>query len=277
VDYLDFHVDNNVVGIEFYGLGANDSFVFKNTVFTSESPYYWRFNASSSASASYDFDGCSIINSGVVTLRNVTTFNNISFIDCPDITQNSAIITNTIFDNSLIKSNNPGTISNCTFISDGIGHGLEITTAGTYSFSGNIFTGFGSAGTTNAAIYNNSGGAVTLNISGGGAVPTVRNGTGASTTVNASAQVVLTGLQAGSEVRAYLGTNPATSVEIDGVETSGTTFTFSQSAAGQQGYITIIALGYNALYIPITYSSLDVEIPVQQTVDRVYNNPAPLP
>ena len=37
----------------------------------------------------------------------------------------------------------------------------------------------GADGTTDAAIYNNSGGAITLNISGGGDTPTVRNGASA--------------------------------------------------------------------------------------------------
>ncbi len=273
IDFLDFHVDNNVVGLEFYGTSANDNLIFKNTVFTSESPYYWRFNASASASAFYNFEGSSVINSGLVTLRNVTTFNNMSFIDCPDITQNSALITNCLFDNSYIKSNNLSNIQNCQFISDGVGHAIEITTAGTYSFSGNTFTSFGASGTTDAAIYNNSGGAVTINVSGGGSVPTIRNGTGASTNVVAAANVTLTGLQSGSEVRAYVGTDPSTSTEIGGTESSGTSFNFSQSVGGQQGYIVVHALGYNSIYLPVTYSGSDVSIPIQQVLDRTYNNP----
>lgn len=272
LDYLDFHVDNNVVGIEFYGVGDNDSFIFRNTVFTSESPYYWRFNASASASATYDFSGSSVINSGIVTLRAVTTFSGMSFIDCPDITQNGAAITSTIFDNCYLKSNNPGNLSSCTFISSGTGHAIEITVPGTYSFSGNIFTGYGAGDTTNAAIYNNSGGAVTLNISGGGSVPTVRNGTGASTTVNAAANLTFTGLQPGSEVRVYVGTDPATATEIGGTESSGTSFTLSQSVGGQQGFYTIHALSHNSIYQPITFSSADQTIPIVQTLDRIYSN-----
>lgn len=270
VDYLDFHVDNNVVGVEFYGLGTNDSFTFKNTVFTSESPYYWRFNASSSASAAYSFDGSSVINSGSVILRAVTTFNNMSFIDCPSITQNSASITNTTFDNSFILSNAPNNISDCSFLSDGVGHAIEINTPGTYTFSGNTFSGYGATGTTDAAIYNNSGGSVTINVSGGGSVPTYRNGTSASTTVNAAANLTLTGLVAGTEVRAYVGTNPATSTELSGIESSGTSFNFSHSVAGQAGYIQIFNVAYQPVYLPITYSGSDQTIPVQQITDRNY-------
>jgi hypothetical protein len=206
-------------------------------------------------------------------LRNVTTFNNISFIDCPDITQNAALITNCLFDNSFIRSNSPANIQNCDFVGDGVGHGIEITTAGTYSFTGNTFTGYGAANTTNAAVYNNSGGAVTLNVSGGGTVPTVRNGAGASTTVNAAASLTFSGLQSGSEVRVYAGTDPATSTEIGGTESSGTSFNFSQSVAGQQGYYTIHALSYNSIYQPITFSGSDQTIPIVQSLDRTYTNP----
>jgi len=227
--------------------------------------------------ASVTLSTCSFTDMGTFSFLSNTTVSDSVFRRCSTITHGSSSFSNNTVTNSVassaVTSANPATIQNCTFISSGTGHGLEITATGTYTFNGNTFTGYGSAGTTNAAIYNNSGGAVTLNVSGGGTVPTVRNGTGASTTVNASANVVLTGLKAGSEVRAYLGTDPETSTELAGVESSGTNFTFSQSVGGQSGYITIIAFGYNPVYLSVVYSSLDVEIPIQQTVDRVASNP----
>jgi hypothetical protein len=85
--------------------------------------------------------------------------------------------------------------------------------------------------------------------------------------------VNITGLVAGSEVRAYLGTNPATSTAIDGIETSSTSYTFNQNAFGSDGYIRVFALGYQDLYIPITYSAAEVTIPVFQVIDRQYLNP----
>jgi len=81
-----------------------------------------------------------------------------------------------------IQSNAPNLISDSSFTFSA-GHAITITTPGTYTFTGNKFTGYGAGGTNSAAIYNNSGGAVTLNITGGGDTPTIRNGTGASTTV----------------------------------------------------------------------------------------------
>lgn len=83
-----------------------------------------------------------------------------------------------------------------------------------------------------------------------------------------------TGLQTGTEVRCYTGTDPATSVEIGGVEsTAGSTFSFNHSSGGVAGYINIFALGYQPITIPYTYSTNDDSILIQQVVDRNYVNP----
>jgi hypothetical protein len=165
----------------------------------------------------------------------------------------------------------PTNIQNCSFVSSGTGHAITLTTPGTYTFSGNQFSGYGSTGTTNAAIYNNSGGLITLNISGGGSVPTYINGTSATTTIVAAANVTLTGLKTGSEVRAYLGTDPSTATEIGGIEDSTTSFVFSQSVAGQTGYIQIFHVEWQPVLLPVTYSGLDTTYPIQQIIDRQYS------
>ncbi len=260
---------DNVAGITYFA-GASDTIIHSNSVVSSTNQFHWRIHASSSTSATYNFSGLSIIGAGDVVLRAVTTFSNMVFASCATITQNSAIISSCEFESSYLLANAPNNISGCSFTSSGTGHAIEITAPGTYTFSGNLFSGYGSTGTTNAAIYNNSGGSVTLNISGGGDVPTYRNGAGASTSVVAAANVTLTGLVAGSEVRAYLGTDPATATAIDGIESSTTSFTFSQSSAGSNGYIVIFNTGYLPIRLAITYSGSDVSIPIQQTVDRNY-------
>ena len=83
----------------------------------------------------------------------------------------------------------------------------------------------------------------------------------------------LTGLQEGSEVRFYTGTDPATAVEIGGVESSGTTFSFSHSSGGVSGYYIIHALNYVPYRQLLTYPSADVSYPIQQVLDRSYSNP----
>jgi hypothetical protein len=82
-----------------------------------------------------------------------------------------------------------------------------------------------------------------------------------------------TNLIAGSEVRVYQGTDPATATEIGAIESSGTTFSFSHSSGGQAGVIAIFAMGYQPIYLPYTFKSTDDSILIQQTVDRNYVNP----
>jgi 6-phosphogluconolactonase (cycloisomerase 2 family) len=84
--------------------------------------------------------------------------------------------------------------------------------------------------------------------------------------------ITLTGLVAGSEVRAYVGT-PESYTVLDGTESSSTSFTFSQSVGGQAGFIVVRKLGYKFIKILITYPSTDTTIPVQQQEDPWYNNP----
>jgi hypothetical protein len=176
-----------------------------------------------------------------------------------------------------VLSDDPSLIEDCSFLSDGTGHAIELTTPGTYTFSGNQFSGYAASGDTgNEAIYNNSGGPVTLNIAGGGSTPSVRNGSGASTVVNNNVSVTFTGMKDNTEVRVY---EAGTTTEIAGTEnaTSGSpdnrSFTFSEQASVSVDYV-IHNLGYeqirvNAFSIP----TLDATIPIQQRRDRNYLNP----
>lgn len=239
---------DNVAGLTYYA-GASDIIRHNNAVVSSKSKFHWRIHASSSASATYDFSGLAIIGAGDVQLRAVTTFSTMSFTSCPAIVQNSALIADSSFNSSYITANNIGNISGCSFTSSGMGHAIEITTAGTYSFAGNTFSGYGVDGTTNAAIYNNSGGAVTINVSGGGSTPTVRNGAGASTTVNNSVTLTISAnvTLVGAEVRIYdLDNTPAGSLgtELSGTESNGTaTYAYSGSV-GNAVWVQIMKPGY---------------------------------
>ena len=86
----------------------------------------------------------------------------------------------------------------------------------------------------------------------------------------AAYDVTLEGIIDGSEVDAYLGTDPATATLIANNESTSGDYTFPQSYAGSDGYIVVFALGYLPITIPITYSGADKSIPVQQVVDRQY-------
>jgi hypothetical protein len=110
--------------------------------------------------------------------------------------------------------------------------------------------------------------------SGGSSLTAGDPGTGnGQTNILLGAQVTLTGLQANSEVRAYVGTDPATATEIDGVENSGTSFSFTQTEAGNAGYVQIHNIQYESITLDLTYGLTDQSIPIQQRFDRNYNNP----
>lgn len=224
--------------------------------------------------ASVSLSGCTFTDMGTFVFLANTTVDQTVFRRCSRITHGSSTFTNNRVTNSVAPvamiTSNPSGVEDCIFVSSGTGHAIEITTPGTYTFSGNLFEGYGAIGTLNSAIYNNSGGLVTLNVSGGGSVPTYTNGTGATTTIVAASNVTLTGLKADSEVRAYLGSDPITATLLAGTESSGTSFTFSQSVAGQAGYIQIFHVEYQPVFLLLTYSGADSEIPIQQVIDRQY-------
>jgi hypothetical protein len=195
VDYLDFHVDNNHMGIEFYGL-ANDTLAFTNCTFTSDSPYYWRFNASHSGSANIDFSGSTVVNA-TVTLRSTSDLDRVTFIDCPTFTQNSAALSNCAFDNTKVSSAAPADaalITDSSFTSAGTGHAIEIGgTAANITLDGLTFTGYaGTNGSTgNEAIYVNiASGSMTISIQGG-STPSIRTA-GATVTVQNAVTVKVT-------------------------------------------------------------------------------------
>lgn len=74
------------------------------------------------------------------------------------------------------------------------GHGVELVTprVATQTSKGNIFTGYGAIGSNDAAVYNNTAGAVTINVTDNGDTPTYRNGTSATTTVNNTVTLTVT-------------------------------------------------------------------------------------
>jgi hypothetical protein len=184
--------------------GASDTVDFTSAIMASDSSQDWIVDAGSTGD-SVDFGGLSII--GWRVTNNVTGFviNRANFSSARLITLNGGSLSGCTITASRVTpalvTNNPGNISGCSFVSAGTGHAIEMTAAGSFAFEGNSFSGYGSGGTTNAAIYNNSGGAITLTLGDGDLTPTVRNGTGASTTINApQPDLTLTGLISGSRV-----------------------------------------------------------------------------
>jgi hypothetical protein len=274
VDYLDFHVDNNHMGIEFYGL-SGDVLSFTNCVFTSPSSYYWRFNSSHSAAATLDFSGSTVVNA-VVTLRSTSDLDGVTFIDCSTLTQNSATLVNCTLDNSKVTSatlDDMALITDSSFISSGTGHGIEVSgSADSISLMNVTFTGYaGTNGSTgNEAIYVNiASGTVTISIAGGGSTPSIRTA-GATVNVVNSKNLTLTGLVTGSDV--VILTASTTTVR-ESVDAHGsTTYVYDYTYAADD-YIDVAV--YKPGYIPwqtrnYLLANADASLPVSQAADPSY-------
>lgn len=176
--------------------------------------------------------------------------------------------------NAAVLTNDLGDITNCDFIfSDG--HAIEIDTVGTYTLNGNTFTGYGSDGTSDAAIFNDSGGLVTINVTNG-LSPTVRNGSGSSTVINNNVTVTFTGMKDLTEVRVY---DAGDGSEIAGIEnaTAGSpddrSFAWSDAASNVVDYV-IHSVLYETIRVEgFTIPATDSTIPIQQRFDRNNSNP----
>ena len=298
-----WHVDPDTVGVTIQTQMATDVVRIRNGTIAGRSS--WRFvvdGAWCNPAASYDFQGLNLVNANI-TLADVTTYTGMGFLNYTAFDAQgcdllrctfsgvpaasgsalfsaSSTVKECTMDLSGVASGNhwcavasPAIFEDNTFTGGG-GHAIRLTTPGSYAFQGNTLAGFGADGSDGAFFLNDSGGAVTINVSGGGSTPSVKNGTGASTTIVAGANVTITGLQPGSEVRAYVGTDPATATEVAGVESSGTSFSFAQAVAGQAGYLVVHALGYLPIRLELVYAASDQTLPVQQQVDRQYQNAA---
>lgn len=137
----------------------------------------------------YTFSGCSQIDPGLVPFKNNTIADTIDSLT-------GALLGNIDLDGH-------------GFSSGGTGHAIYITSTGTYTYTSNSFVGYGLTGTTDAVIYNNSGGIVTINVSSGD-TPTYRNGSGSTTTIVSSVSISFEAVDStdtailGVQVSAYL-------------------------------------------------------------------------
>lgn len=185
---------------------ASDSFNATSTIITTDTQQDFIIDATSSTSASYDFSAASIIGYDVQVNAD-WIINGASFEDCSIALSDGGLDGCSISEQrGAVTTSDPSKLSNNDFHSPGSGHAIEADTPGTYAFEGNSFTGYGADGSTDAAFYNNSGGAIELVIPLGDNTPTVRNGAGASTIITQPTEnqkVTLTNLVVGSRIQIY--------------------------------------------------------------------------
>jgi len=240
--------------------------------------------------ADINIDGCTFTDMGTFGYLSNSTINTSTFRRCNLITQGGATFNGCTIDSTndsakAMIASNPATISNCTFISSGTKHAIEITTPGTYTFANNSFTGYATSNgsTGNEVIYNNSSGAVTLNVTGTGTgTISYMNGSGATTTVSSSASLTInivdetgTAITANSEVTVVKNSDTSILFEEDGIVDGSTTYSYS-SGGGTVVYINVFNVaGYqpktvNNYTLP---SSGTTTLTIQLDTERFYSNP----
>lgn len=145
--------------------------------------------------------GCNFIHGGTFDLDDpAVSVISSQYIDCSAaVVSNSeqlrisVINANTADGVAFMTTDDLGDIVFSTFeFSDG--HAIELTTprVASQTSKGNKFSGYGSTGTNDAAVYNNTAGAVTISVTELGDTPTYRNGTSATTTVNNTVTLTVT-------------------------------------------------------------------------------------
>ncbi len=148
-----------------------------------------------------NFYGCTLIHGGDFLLDDVAvSFISTTFLDCTsalvsnsEMLRVSVIDANTADGVAFMTTDDISDIVNSTFeFSDG--HAIELTTprVATQASIGNIWTGYGLDASNDAAVFNNTAGAVTINVTLSPAQPTTRDGASASTTVNTSVTLTVT-------------------------------------------------------------------------------------
>lgn len=112
----------------------------------------------SGTSGTLSLSNCNFQNFAVITLTSSCSQTSGAVTGSEGITQGGATLTGIVFTTAttepgeaLIAASDPAAISDCDFTSETYeayvkgGHAIRVTTSGTYSFSGNTFTGYGPA------------------------------------------------------------------------------------------------------------------------------------
>lgn len=255
---------------------------------------------------------CTVVGMRTVDFTSACTFDG-GILDTVNLTQSSAVIKNceiktrtatqvACVDDATFGSTTG--INNVQFTQAGLGHAIEITSPGSYTFTNIDFSGYGgtagsnltqNSGANDAAVLNSSTGSVTISIVGGD-TPSIRNvNTGSTTTVVNNINITVSNLKDGTEVRIYdtntLDSTPpyAAPTELAGVEdlTGGVGTDFNTGSAGgstdNNTYTFSIASGtaitirtFNENWIAddvsITPTSTQ-DVQIAQRQDRVFSNP----
>jgi hypothetical protein len=249
---------------------ANDTINYTACVIGTATRQIFQVDPASSASATYNFAGSSIIN--WLVNNDVFNFNDCTFVRCAFVLNGGGVDNCELVDCEPMFTDDTSNITDSNFTSPGTGHAITITATGTFSLEGNTFSGYGVNATTDAAIYNNSGGAVTLNLLSTDTTPTIRNGAGASTTLVFAPVPVTATILANSRVQLY---NVTTATELDNVFVAGTSYSYniatSEASVGDTVRLRVCKKGYQPFEANAVFALTGVPLVINQAVDAIYS------
>ena len=236
--------------------------------------------------ATINFDTCTFTDMSTFIFDSNATITSTTFRRCGQVTQAAGTFTSCIFDQSTASMalvvDSLTDVTDCTFISDGTGHAVNLgtVTSDVAMPWGNIDSGYastdGSTGNETLRVDVDPGITLTINVASGASTPTIYNtGTG-SVDVVATYTLIIKGLKQNTEIRIYKNSD---STYLDGIESAVTSdgegaykFDYTYSTV-QTVYIKVMHIDYVYQKIVYVLDNTDGSLLIQQQVDRNYNNP----
>lgn len=301
------HIDENYLGLLFDGRSGD---IIKLTNGIVSAPNSWRFEFLASASnlCTWDFSNTTIVNA-TVTLKNVTTFDSMTFRNCGSLDITSCNINNTVFQSCATVTSAGATLTQNIFASTTGANALtvesvadmekiettrfwnndvaiKITTAGTYDLNALTFSG------NTVDIENASTGLVTIRNRNGSDATTVSNTNGGTTVIVEPFVFEISNIIENTEVRILRQSDlvELAGAEVVGASPSGVSNAVVDEDTDNSGrftltfeydYITDIPVfvviyntEYKALRVPFILKASDSILQAAQQIDRQYNNPA---
>ena len=279
LSYYDLTLNGN--GLSEFNLGdvtgsGNDRFGSGGGTITSAGLHAWTFDAETNVAniAECNWYGVNANKSGVIQFDNIkeevisTTFD-----ACGNVQYNEAVVLNCNFLNSTdslgsveMLDNGDDNLTYCFFRNN-----LNSIYFPSGQTATRDFVGLDVGGTNH--VNNASGSAVTVNLTLGSIASTY---TGSLVTFLSSATLTIKGLQLNTEIRIYRTSDGGTLAGTEAVTTSDGEgfYKFDYAYTTTEAiYIKIMHLEYEYQKISYSLPGSDSSIPVQQRVDRNYNNP----
>jgi hypothetical protein len=200
--------------------------------------------------ADINFESCTFTDMDTFVFKSNSAINNTVFRRCGQVTGGGANFDKCIFDSTTAAAavvvSDLGLLDNCSFTSDGSSHGVELTTAGSYTWTG-TGTGYDSGTTGSPVTPTSTGnefiyvsattGTVDISVATGATIPSIKS---AGATVNVSA----------GSVTATLTVTTATDTPISGANT----YVAAANGTGPMPYRDSVTIANSSTTATVTHT-----------------------